>query len=391
MQMAVPQNNLEMQMEDRISALPDGILCHILSFIPTVDAITTSSLSKRWRPLWRSIPVLDIQLDEILGGCVYASFFNFAFATLLVHSAQHPLTLARLRITPRAAAHYIFPNAYFNVWVKAILERHIEQLHLEMPRVYPIYSGVFSCRTLVVLKLCRVSVDVLQSIDLPRLKTLHLDFVRIEGVEYVARILRGCPILEEFETNHVFFDYNVVEYQSMCKLVRAHIGKNFGFQVPLKAMSNVQSLRLFLELNHQDDFPVFPNLIHMELGFERYVNWDVVLELLEHCPKLQILVLNMPLVPNKPLIPVLPEIWSCPQFDPKFVPECISSKLRKCTILGYTGIKCEMQFAKYIMHFSGALQTMTIHHCADMQDKLQKQQELAMFPKSSATCKLLFE
>ncbi|KAL7240367.1 hypothetical protein ACSBR2_006086 [Camellia fascicularis] len=44
---------------DRISMLPDSLLIHILSFLPTIeDAIKTDVLSKRWQYLWTSIPSL---------------------------------------------------------------------------------------------------------------------------------------------------------------------------------------------------------------------------------------------------------------------------------------------------------------------------------------------
>ncbi|KAJ4878373.1 putative F-box/LRR-repeat protein [Raphanus sativus] len=44
---------------DSISSLPDEMLHHILSFVPTNVAITTSVLSKRWRHVWCKTPYLS--------------------------------------------------------------------------------------------------------------------------------------------------------------------------------------------------------------------------------------------------------------------------------------------------------------------------------------------
>nr|CAB3491226.1 unnamed protein product [Digitaria exilis] len=46
--------------EDRISALPDEFLHHVLFFLPSYDVVRTCVISRRWRHLWRSTRALRI-------------------------------------------------------------------------------------------------------------------------------------------------------------------------------------------------------------------------------------------------------------------------------------------------------------------------------------------
>ncbi|CAI0441637.1 unnamed protein product [Linum tenue] len=48
---------------DRLSALPDRALVHILSFVDSKDAVQTCVLSRRWRCVWKQVPVLNFNRD----------------------------------------------------------------------------------------------------------------------------------------------------------------------------------------------------------------------------------------------------------------------------------------------------------------------------------------
>lgn len=45
---------------DRISALPDEVIHHVLSFLPMHEVVLTSLVARRWRDLWKSAPAVHI-------------------------------------------------------------------------------------------------------------------------------------------------------------------------------------------------------------------------------------------------------------------------------------------------------------------------------------------
>jgi hypothetical protein len=53
---------------DLLSALSDELLCHVLSFLPSRQAVQTTVLSKRWVDLWRSVASVSISTEDFEGG-----------------------------------------------------------------------------------------------------------------------------------------------------------------------------------------------------------------------------------------------------------------------------------------------------------------------------------
>ncbi|RHN45203.1 putative FBD domain-containing protein [Medicago truncatula] len=120
----------------------------------------------------------------------------------------------------------------------------------------------------------------------------------------------------------------------------------------------------------------------MELVFASnwQTKWKWLVEVLEHCPKLQNLTLDQLYGYGTG-----EDNWK----KPKIVPECIYSQLRTCSLTSYKGN--ELQFAKYIIKNAKVMRTMTIIASpVDMNIKHQMIMKLSSCPKGSATCKFSF-
>ncbi|KAI4356395.1 hypothetical protein L6164_000422 [Bauhinia variegata] len=246
---------------DRISELPDDLLCHILSYLPTRDVIRTSILSNRWRSVWTLVPVLNFDYAEIPN----ERFIECVNSTLIQRDRQ-PIKKLSLKFS-----YTCYNLALVEACGKAALHCKVEHFELLSFRRMP--PRVLTCRTIVVLILREIYLPIPvsnSSIYLPMLKTLCLERV---GFGYtnsndIIKLLRGCPILEQL------------------KLIRLMIS-------PLEVTSHVH-LPMLKSLHLDDDFlklfDGFPVLEQLKLitSFHRVE----ITSLVHHLPMLKTLHLS---------------------------------------------------------------------------------------------------
>ncbi|EOA22192.1 hypothetical protein CARUB_v10002764mg [Capsella rubella] len=143
---------------DFINYMPDEILHHILSFIPTKLAMRTCVLSRRWRHVWCETPCLDIDQSRFEDGI--DSWIEFAISRNVPK-----LSVAILDF--EFSKTYSFPVFFY-------LSSSLKQLTVK----------VSFC---VMIPTCKVSWK--------SLRNLSLRYCQVPD-ESIDNILSGCPILE---------------------------------------------------------------------------------------------------------------------------------------------------------------------------------------------------
>jgi hypothetical protein len=251
-------------MADRISTLPDDVLCHILSFLKTEEAVATSILSNRWKHLWLSVPVLDFSHTLLTDQEANFRFNDFVYSILLSRDSTLPIKKFCLQITYNYRQRRNLCTRSFAKWINFVLQcGGLEYLDLQVGLEWPILPiTIFSCTTLVVLRLRFFYVEdhrFSSILSLPSLKTLNVQFVRFPKPQDFIFLLANCPNLEDLLISDLCFDFeedslssdyeeeslSCCEWRSfsLSNLTKAIVDSSY-FQFPTKTLQNVQSLSM---------------------------------------------------------------------------------------------------------------------------------------------------
>ncbi|XP_020967230.1 FBD-associated F-box protein At5g60610-like isoform X2 [Arachis ipaensis] len=230
---------------DVISSLPDEILCHILSFLPTRTSMATSVLSRRWRYLWEKVQVLDLnddflythdRSDEEAEEC----FINFLEKVV---SGFNPLRKVRLSCR---ADDYGYRRLF--EWIGSVSEgvrelyfstrttnRMTYTLHFEYIYSTSLVSLVLDGNINIIFD----DVNLDGKLFLPSLKNLelHIDYLNLDV------FLSGCPALEtlrvtliKFTTREADFDLEAIHMPRTLKSLTFEERYHYSEVVTLKRL-----------------------------------------------------------------------------------------------------------------------------------------------------------
>ncbi|XVE80338.1 hypothetical protein DITRI_Ditri14bG0131900 [Diplodiscus trichospermus] len=213
---------------DRISGLPDDVLCHIISFLPLKEAIRTSILSTRWSKIFTLISNLNFDCSTRRNSYCF-SFMNFVDRILFYRTGF----VDKFRLNCGG-----FIDSYrVDGWIRYALKNSVRELDLCLDckefRMLPVC--VFTCKTLVTLRLvlhgkCKFVLKVPVTICFPSLKILHLSGIRFPDDDSSRRLFSSCLVLEELVVHTCFLKKQCrfnVSNPTLKRLTIAYTGGGF--------------------------------------------------------------------------------------------------------------------------------------------------------------------
>ncbi|CAH9131085.1 unnamed protein product [Cuscuta epithymum] len=200
-----------LDINDRISHLPDDILGVILSSLPLKEAGRTSVLSSRWKNLWKQTPRLNFnacnELDRIardgklrcVERCKYVRWVNSVLKSVPRKAA---LTLEHFRICFDVGKAF---SGTITKWLKFAFKRQVERLELNLLE----YGDHASEKSYVFPE------DILfqNSSDFPHQTTTPFNFHSLKALclknvsisdKAIEFLLRNCPSLEQLDLQDIY-------------------------------------------------------------------------------------------------------------------------------------------------------------------------------------------
>ncbi|KAA8524483.1 hypothetical protein F0562_010906 [Nyssa sinensis] len=263
---------------DRISSLPDSVLVHILSFLPTKDAVQTV-LVPPFRHLWTNVHTLSFDVcsyhdcdsfesfdDDDSGPTYDKRFLGLMHNVLILHERS---TIHEFHLRFHFSLYYssgesgleesILQNyvskerrmaSEISSWIRFAMRKKVKVLDLDLNGCCYIYETahytlpniVLRSGYLTELKLAACDIKPLGQIHLNSLKTLSLQEVMLSE-KTMDEILCGCPLLENL---------SLMDCYGFSKL---------NFTSP-----NIKKLMLILRVNEPRLKISCPNLVSLEIA-----------------------------------------------------------------------------------------------------------------------------
>ncbi|KAM7515305.1 hypothetical protein LguiA_004888 [Lonicera macranthoides] len=213
---------------DRISNLPDEILCHMLSFLPTKYAVGTSILSTRWKNLFPFIPKLSLDFDDSLllhpheeNPNLIPNFVKFMYNVMnrMINNAPRIFSfvlkcqrdyLGISKLTSEVGDDNDDTYSHLIIWIYLAFRKNVRVLDVKVDNedsdfiLFP--ERLFQCLSVMWVTISgRFFFDVPTMVLLPNIRSMFLDRVMFPNGEAVEQLISGCFFIEEFCLERCYF------------------------------------------------------------------------------------------------------------------------------------------------------------------------------------------
>ncbi|XBI13491.1 hypothetical protein VPH35_140219 [Triticum aestivum] len=222
---------------DRLGALPDEILQHALSFLPSREAVRTCLLSRRWRHQWKSAPALRVaDVDAFKSAQRFNEFVNH----LIVLRDRTPLHACEIAAYKEYKGRYYDdeePSRYTDLWIRYAMSCNVRLLRLSNHDPSDLDAQYENIE------------DVLLH---AHIASHHLTTLELEGVMFSCEYpldLSSCPNLETIKMNRCssLIHVNIWSRSVRCLCITEYDFYSYDEEKP-RAAVYVPSL-VYLELN----------------------------------------------------------------------------------------------------------------------------------------------
>ncbi|CAO2168354.1 unnamed protein product [Urochloa humidicola] len=224
---------------DRLSALPDALLHHIMSFLRAWEVVRTCVLSRRWRHLWASVPCIDLRIRGDDYGEMPEDFPDFVRHLFRRREASAKLDTLHLRWSDVDGAH---DEDDARLWIRNAIKLGARVIHLVGHRkedwLYGSslavleHASFVSCH-LKILKLSYALIDdnVLRQLSshCPSLEELNLKDCLITGPEVSSASLKVLTMFKcQINVNLSVAAPNLVLLRCISPITQAPSFENMG-------------------------------------------------------------------------------------------------------------------------------------------------------------------
>ncbi|XP_044971861.1 F-box/LRR-repeat protein At3g26922-like [Hordeum vulgare subsp. vulgare] len=180
--------------KDRFEDLPDHVLELLLSFLDALNAVRTSVLARRWRNLWKSVPVL--RFDPYSNFSSAENFNNFVNKVLECRDQTSPLRECHINSYMYGEQKEIYRDV--ESWVQYAVSCQVSVLRVLIQDGYHLYLSNNSVISRHLTDLMLYSVDFDESpldlVSCDALEVLDIDCCSINLGDILPKSLRHLTV-----------------------------------------------------------------------------------------------------------------------------------------------------------------------------------------------------